>query len=80
MEVARGPVGSHFWNKPGGLACAMGRHNKMETHAAVEHEMKLRQLPVQSLGTPEKVANVIVYLASVLVSSVWCRWRLRRLT
>ena len=47
----------------------------MDPQTAVEHEMKLRQLPLQRLGTPEEVANVVVFLASPLASfvtaSVW---------
>ncbi|MBB4116458.1 NAD(P)-dependent dehydrogenase (short-subunit alcohol dehydrogenase family) [Rhizobium sp. BK226] len=42
----------------------------METHAALEYEMKLHQLPLQRLGTPEEVANVIVLLGLDLASSV----------
>ena len=73
--VAPGPIWSPFWDKPGGFAETMGKYHNMEPHAAVEHEMKLRQLPLQRLGTPEEVANVIVFLASDLASyvtsSVW---------
>ncbi|AWM27513.1 SDR family NAD(P)-dependent oxidoreductase [Sinorhizobium fredii] len=73
--VAPGPIWSPFWDKPGGFAETMGKYHKMEPHTAVEHEMKLRQLPLQRLGTPEEVANVIVFLASDLASyvtsSVW---------
>jgi NAD(P)-dependent dehydrogenase (short-subunit alcohol dehydrogenase family) len=32
--------------------------------------MKLRQLPLERLGTPEEVANVVVFLASDLASFV----------
>ena len=48
----------------------MGRFHKMPPHEAVEHEMKLRQLPLARLGTPEEVANVIVFLASDLAAFV----------
>ncbi|CAN7232374.1 SDR family NAD(P)-dependent oxidoreductase [Rhizobium sp. LjRoot254] len=73
--VAPGPIWTPFWTKPGGFAETMGAFHKMEPQAAVEHEMKLRQLPLERLGTPEEVANVVVFLASDLASfvtsSVW---------
>lgn len=68
--VAPGPIWTPFWTKPGGFAETMGKYHKMEPQAAVEHEMKLRQLPLQRLGKPEEVANVIVFLASELASFV----------
>jgi NAD(P)-dependent dehydrogenase (short-subunit alcohol dehydrogenase family) len=47
----------------------------MTPRKAVDHEMKLRQLPLERLGEPEEVAHVIVFLASDLASyvtsSVW---------
>jgi len=73
--VAPGPIWTPFWTKPGGFAETFGKHYHMEPQAAVEHEMKQRQLPMARLGTPEEVANVIVFLASDLASfvtsSVW---------
>jgi len=73
--VAPGPIWTPFWTKPGGFAETFGKHYGMEPQAAVEHEMKQRQLPMARLGTPEEVANVIVFLASDLASfvtsSVW---------
>jgi NAD(P)-dependent dehydrogenase (short-subunit alcohol dehydrogenase family) len=73
--VAPGPIWTPFWTKPGGFAETMGKHYDMEPQAAVEHEMKLRQLPLGRLGTPEEVANVIVFLssdlASFVTSAVW---------
>ena len=68
--VAPGPIWTPFWTKPGGFAETMGKYHKMEPQAAVEHEMKLRQLPLQRLGEPQEVANVIVFLASDLASFV----------
>lgn len=73
--VAPGPVWTPFWSKPGGFAETMGQFHKMPPKEAVEYEMSLRQLPLNRLGTPEEVANVIVFLASDLASfvtsSVW---------
>lgn len=73
--VAPGPIWTPFWTKPGGFADTMGQHHKMPPQEAVEHEMKLRQLPMARLGDAEEVANVIVFLssdlASFVTSSVW---------
>lgn len=73
--VAPGPVWTPFWTKPGGFAETMGQFHKMPPQEAVEHEMKLRQLPLARLGTPEEVANVIVFMASdrasFVTSAVW---------
>lgn len=48
----------------------MGQFYKMPPQEAVEHELKLRQLPLARLGSPEEVATVIVFLASDLASFV----------
>jgi NAD(P)-dependent dehydrogenase (short-subunit alcohol dehydrogenase family) len=68
--VAPGPVWTPFWSKPGGFAETMGAYHKMPPKEAVEHELSLRQLPLKRLGTPDEVANVIVFLASDLASFV----------
>ena len=68
--VAPGPVWTPFWTKPGGFAETLGKFHKMPPDKAVEHEMSLRQMPLKRLGTPEEVANVIVFLSSDLASFV----------
>ena len=68
--VAPGPVWTPFWSKPGGFADTFATFHKMPPKEAVEHELSLRQLPLNRLGTPEEVANVIVFLASDLASFV----------
>lgn len=73
--VAPGPIWTPFWSKPGGFADTFANFHKMPPKEAVEHELSLRQLPLKRLGTPEEVANVIVFLssdlASFVTSAVW---------
>lgn len=73
--VAPGPVWTPFWTQKGGFADTMAEFHKMPAKEAVEHELSLRQLPLKRLGTPEEVANVIVFLssdlASFVTSAVW---------
>ena len=73
--VAPGPIWTPFWSSPGGFADALSKLHDLPPREAVNAEMKLRQLPLQRLGEPEEVANVIVFLASDLASfvtsSVW---------
>lgn len=73
--VAPGPIWTPFWTNPGGFADSLAAVHNMPPREAVEHEMKLRQLPLARMGEPEEVANVIVFLASPLASfvtgSVW---------
>jgi 3-oxoacyl-[acyl-carrier protein] reductase len=73
--VAPGPIWTPFWSSPDGFADALGKVHGMPPRDAVDYEMKLRKLPLERMGEPEEVANVIVFLASDLAafvtSSVW---------
>jgi len=48
----------------------MGKFHGMAPKDAVEHELSLRHLPLNRLGQPDEVANVIVFMASDLASFV----------
>jgi 3-oxoacyl-[acyl-carrier protein] reductase len=73
--VAPGPIWTTFWSAPGGFADALAAVHQMPPREAVDHEMRLRQLPLARMGEAEEVAHVIVFLASGLASfvtgSVW---------
>ncbi|WP_407364310.1 SDR family oxidoreductase (plasmid) [Pseudomonas luteola] len=73
--VAPGPIWTPFWTKPGGFADTLSHIHNLPPQEAVRHEMSLRHLPLGRLGTPDEVANVIVFLssdlASFVTSSVW---------
>jgi NAD(P)-dependent dehydrogenase (short-subunit alcohol dehydrogenase family) len=73
--VAPGPVWTEFWTKPGGFAETMGAFYDLPPKEAVEHEMRKRELPAGRLGTPEEVADVVVFIssarASFVTGSVW---------
>lgn len=68
--VAPGPVWTPFWTKPGGFADTLAEVHGMPPQEAVKHELSLRQMPLDRLGRPEEVANVILFLASDLASFV----------
>lgn len=73
--VAPGPIWSTFWSRPGGFADGLAAVHNLPPREAVDHEMKLRQLPLERMGEPEEVAGIFVFLASDLASyvtsSVW---------
>jgi NAD(P)-dependent dehydrogenase (short-subunit alcohol dehydrogenase family) len=68
--VAPGPVWTPFWTKPGGFADTLSEMHGRPPQEAVEYELSLRQMPMNRLGRPEEVANVVVFLASDLAGFV----------
>jgi len=73
--VAPGPIWSSFWSRPGGFADGLAAIHSLPPRAAVDYEMKSRHLPLERLGNPDEVANIVVFLtsdlASYVTSSVW---------
>ncbi|MDV7351558.1 SDR family oxidoreductase [Rhodococcus oxybenzonivorans] len=68
--VAPGPILSPMWLMEGGLADTFAAVHGVHRDESIDVEMKHRGLPLQRIGTPEEVANVVVFLASDLASYV----------
>lgn len=68
--VAPGPILSPMWMMEGGLADTFAAVHSVPRDESIEVEMKSRGMPLARIGTPEEVANVVVFLASDLASYV----------
>lgn len=68
--VAAGPVLSPMWTMDGGLSDTFAAVHGVAREESIETEMKARGLPLQRIGQPEEVANVVVFLASDLATYV----------
>lgn len=53
-----------MWDRPGGLADSLAALHGLPPDQAVQHELSRRQLPLGRMGTPEEIADAILYLAS----------------
>jgi NAD(P)-dependent dehydrogenase (short-subunit alcohol dehydrogenase family) len=73
--VAPGPTWTALWQRAGGIAEDLSRRHGLPPAEAVDHELRLRQLPLGRIGQPAEIASVIAFLASdrasYVTGSVW---------
>ena len=62
--VCPGPIWTPFWSAPGGFLESMEKAYNLEGMAAIDAFIEDRGIPLARMGTPEEVANAIVFLAS----------------
>jgi NAD(P)-dependent dehydrogenase (short-subunit alcohol dehydrogenase family) len=73
--VAPGPTWTPLWTQPGGFAETLSAVHGVPPREALERQALAWGLPLARLGTPQEIANVIVFLGSDLASyvtgSIW---------
>jgi NAD(P)-dependent dehydrogenase (short-subunit alcohol dehydrogenase family) len=69
--VAPGPTRTPLWDEPGGFADALAARYGLPREDAVRHHVReVRRVALGRPGTPEEVADAVVYLASDRASHV----------
>ena len=66
--VAPGPIDSELWLAPGGMAEQLGKQRGMTPEEALAQQRD--KVPIGRYGTPDEVAEVIVFLCSERASNV----------
>jgi 3-oxoacyl-[acyl-carrier protein] reductase len=66
--VTPGPIDSELWLAPGGMAEQLGAQSGMTPEEALA--MQRDKVPIGRYGTPDEVADVIVFLCSERASNV----------
>ncbi|RYL90993.1 SDR family oxidoreductase [Sporolactobacillus sp. THM7-4] len=69
--VSPGPTRTHMWDRPGGMVDMLAEKFNMEKEEAVQHFARnIRKIPRGSIGKPEEIAAVVLFLASEKASYV----------
>jgi len=66
--VSPGPIDSELWLAPGGMAEQLGKQRGMSPQEALAQQRD--KVPIGRYGTPDEVADVIVFLCSDRASNV----------
>jgi 3-oxoacyl-[acyl-carrier protein] reductase len=66
--VTPGPVDSELWLAPGGMAEQLGRQRGITAEEALAQQRE--KVPIGRYGTPDEIADVIVFLCSARAGNV----------
>lgn len=69
--VSPGPTRTPLWDRPGGFADALAeRHGLPREQAIIHHLREVRRLALGRAGTPEQVADAVLFLVSARAAHV----------
>jgi NAD(P)-dependent dehydrogenase (short-subunit alcohol dehydrogenase family) len=67
--VLPGPIWSQMWTRPGGIVDQLVATYQVDKDEALKRFLKERYMPL-GIGTPQDVANAVVFLASPLAKYI----------